>query len=255
MVTRLTQADKRKRGGGAGAALLFGTVGLLALPTAVLAFSHRLESPVAGPVEQDGGFQPADVDPRLARSITVRALSTKDRTYRFTPAAVPSRPDGAVTVAVRVDSRALASFSRIAPAEAAKAQTGSLGIAPTAYSLGAARGYRSFAQNAAAPAPSPIIRAQMPDLASYKPKEGSTSAKPSRFAPRVELDEREKAGRSPRTFEQSDQTVGVGGSYRVSRNLDLTAGVRVTSDRDRLLPLTDGKQDNQAVYVGTQFRF
>ena len=41
----------------------------------------------------------------------------------------------------------------------------------------------------------------------------------------------------------------------MSRNLDLTAGVRVTSDRDRLLPLTDGKQDSQAVYVGTQFRF
>ncbi len=249
-----TGTDKRKRGGGAGAALLFGTVGLLALPSAVLALSHRIDSPAAAPALADGGFLPAEVDPRLARSITVRALS-KDRTYRFTPAATPSRPDGAVTVAVRVDGRTLAALARSAPTPAAQAQPAGIGIAPTAYSLGAARGYRSFAQNAAAPAPSPIIRAQMPDLASYKPKEGTATAKPSRFAPRIELDEREKAGRSPRTFEQSDQTVGVGGTYRVGRNLDLTAGVRVTSDRDRLRPLTDGKQDNQAVYVGTQFRF
>ena len=36
---------------------------------------------------------------------------------------------------------------------------------------------------------------------------------------------------------------------------DVTAGVRVTQDRDRIAPLTDGVQDDQAVYVGTQFRF
>ena len=47
----------------------------------------------------------------------------------------------------------------------------------------------------------------------------------------------------------------VGGAYRVTRNLDVTAGVRYSQDRERLKPLTDGKQDSQAVYVGTQFRF
>jgi hypothetical protein len=141
---------------------------------------------------------------------------------------------------------------RSSAGDGAKGQ-GGLGIAPTAYSLGATRGYRSFAHSAA-PAPAPQFRpVEMPDLAAFQPKE--PAGRPSRFSPRLELDERQKTGRSPRTFEQSDQTVGVGGAYRVSRNLDVTAGVRVTSDRDRLLPLTDGKQDNQAVYVGTQFRF
>jgi hypothetical protein len=250
--------NQRKQGNAAGAAMLCGAVSLLALPSAVLAFSGNFDSAGAGLAIVDGGFQPAEVDPRLARSITVRALS-KDRTFRFTPAATPSRPDGAVTVAVRVDGRSLAALGMrpSAAIEAAQAQPGGLGIAPGAYSLGATRGYRSFAHSgASSSAPAPQFRqVEMPDLAAYQPKEASTAAKPSRFAPRVELDEREKAGRSPRTFEQSDQTVGVGGSYRVSRNLDVTAGVRVTSDRDRLLPLTDGKQDNQAVYVGTQFRF
>jgi hypothetical protein len=31
--------------------------------------------------------------------------------------------------------------------------------------------------------------------------------------------------------------------------------VRYSQERERLRPLTDGKQDSQAVYVGTQFRF
>lgn len=254
-VTERGTPAMRKNGSGAGAALLFGAVGLLALPTAVLAFSGRLEAlPPAAAEIAEGGFVPASVDPRLARSITVRAL-TKDRTFRFTPAAMPSRPDGAVTVAVRVDGRGLAGLvlPRSGSAESFQAPSG-IGIAPTAYSLGAARGYRSFAENGTTTAVPAIRKAEMPDLASYRPRPG-VAPNPSRFAPRVELDEREKTGRSPRTFEQSDQTVGVGGSYRVTRNLDVTAGVRVTSDRDRLVPLTDGKQDSQAVYVGTQFRF
>lgn len=248
----ISQQQQRKGGGSAGSGLLFAAVGILALPSAVLAFADRVESPAAAPALVDGGFQPAAVDPRLARSITVRALS-KDRTFRFTPAATPSRPDGSVTVAVRLDGAGLAALRRPVAAEAGQGQPGGLGIAPTAYSLGSARGYRSFAHNTAPSLPQ-TRQTEMPDLAAYQPKQGS-AGKPSRFAPRIELDEHEKTGRSPRTFEQSDQTVGVGGSYRVTRNLDLTAGVRVTSDRDRLLPLTDGKQDSQAVYVGTQFRF
>lgn len=242
---------RRKGSNAAGAGLLFVAVGLLALPSAVLAFSSRFDLIQTSSPIVDGGFQPAAVDPRLARSITVRALS-KDRTFRFTPAATPSRPDGEVTVAVRVDGRALGLRSSTA-VDAGKGQ-GGLGIAPTVYSLGAARGYRSFAQSAVAAAAPQFRPVELPDLASFQPKQPAPD-KPSRFSPRLELDERQKTGRSPRTFEQSDQTVGVGGAYRVTRNLDVTAGVRVTSDRDRLLPLTDGKQDNQAVYVGTQFRF
>ena len=70
------------------------------------------------------------------------------------------------------------------------------------------------------------------------------------------MDEKQAAGRAPRTFAgESEDQVDVGGSYRVARNLNVTAGVRYSQDRERLLPLTDGKQDNQAVYVGTLFSF
>ena len=130
-----------------------------------------------------------------------------------------------VTVAVRLnDGNAQSLALRQTPGAENSAAGAALRIAPTAYSLGAARGYKSFAQSAAPAAP--IRQLDAPDLASYQPKPG-VAATPSRFAPAIALDEREKTGRSPRTFEQSDQQVDLGGSYRVSRNLDLTAGVRV----------------------------
>lgn len=239
------------------ALLLGAAVVCLALPSAVLAFSSGGEHTSARtPVQValNSGFVPAQVDPRLARSITVRALS-KGRIFRFTPAATPSRVDASVvTVAVRLNGNPPAQLSLRQPAAAAPEGT-ILAIAPTAYSLGTARGYTSFTQSGGKPSASKAIRQlDAPDLRSFQPH-GDAGSPPSRLAPRISLDERPKAGRSPRTFEQSDQQVDLGGSYRVSRNLDVTAGVRVTSDRDRLRPLTDGRQDNQAVYVGTQFRF
>ena len=248
-------AGKRKPGGTTAAMLLCGAVSLLALPSAVLAFAARFDAGLPDGTASAGssGFIPAEVDPRLARSITVRALA-KGQSFRFTPAAVPTGMDrSVVTVAVRLNesiapSLALRQAAGIDPSAASVA----LRIAPTAYSLGAARGYRSFAQNTAPNVP--IRQLAAPDLASYKPRPG-VSSDPSRFAPRIALDEREKTGRSPRTFEQSDQQVDLGGSYRVTRNLNVTAGVRYSSERDRLRPLTDGRQDSQAVYVGTQFRF
>ena len=52
------------------------------------------------------------------------------------------------------------------------------------------------------------------------------------------------------------ESLDLGGAYRVSRNLDVTAGVRLSEEQDaRLSPLTDGADDSQSVYIGTQLRF
>lgn len=253
-ISQPAQPQGRKGGASMAAMLLCGAVSLLALPSAVLAFGGGFPAlpELPATIAANGAFVPAQVDPRLSRSITVRALS-KGKLFRFTPAATPSRVDSSVvTVAVRLNGNLSGlAMRRAAPIEVSGPGAG-VPIAPTAYSLGATRGYRSFAQNSA---PAQTFRQmEMPDLASYRPKPGAAPDS-SRFAPRIALDEREKTGRSPRTFEQSDQQVDLGGAYRVTRNLDVTAGVRVTSDRDRLRPITDGRQDSQAVYVGTQFRF
>ncbi len=250
IIAKETSRTAKGRNSAASAVLLAAAVTVLALPSAVLALSVGIGPVLNAPAadRDDSGFEPARVDPRLARSISVRALG-QGTTFRFTPGAAPSRLDRSVTVAVRVDSNT----TRPSRAALATSDSGSFGIAPTAYSLGVSRGYKGFAQNSAAGAE--LRRVELPDLASFKPSPGAKSD-PSRFAPRIALDGREPAGRSPRTLQgQPEEMVDLGGSYRLTRNINVTAGVRSTTDRDRLAPLSDGRKDNQAVYVGTQFKF
>lgn len=245
------------KSGIAAGALLTGAVGVLALPSAVLAFSTRFE-PRPAPATQAAENQTTAVGipgaTHLAAAAPMRSLA-RGPLYPFTPAGTPNRPDRSVTVAVRVDDQTVRTITvrgnrRVQGAEGGN---GSLRIAPTAFNLGVSRGYHSFAQNLL---PTPDIRKiDMPDLASIKAP-GTAAPAPSRFSPRIVIDEGSAAGRAPRTFAgDNNDKVDVGGSYRLTRNLDVTAGVRYSQERERLRPLTDGKQDSQAVYVGTQFRF
>ncbi|MCX7284572.1 MAG: hypothetical protein NTX28_11110 [Novosphingobium sp.] len=241
-------------------------LGLVLAPTVTSAFSSGFD---AAPVSLAarggiGSFTPASVDERLASQITVRALKS-GKLFRFTPAGSDSRPNRSVTVAVRVDSLNSRAFGIRQPVADGSTPAGAsaVRIAPMAFNLGMARGYASFATPSA---PSLVTttgttglgnvqRIAMPDLAKFQ-SAPTAASKPSRFAPRIEAEGRDQAGRAPRTLEgQGDYQVDLGGSYRLTRNLNVTAGVRYSPERDRLLPLTDGKQDNQAVYVGTQFRF
>jgi hypothetical protein len=202
-------------------------------------------------------FTPASLDPDLA-ALVARRGTDNARLMRFTPAGAIQRPDRSVTVAVRVDSetaKAISVRSALAAAKSRPAAAQEVAIAQTKYDLGISRGYQSFAQPVRLP---DSVRGDlsMPDLASYRPS-GGPADKPSRFGASVALRESSNTGRAPRTAESiGDQSVDVAGSYSVTRNLDVTAGVRVTQERDRLTPAgTAGEQDSQAVYVGTQFRF
>lgn len=200
-------------------------------------------------------FTPARVDPALARQVA-RILGEDG--LRFTPATkVLNGKERTVTVAVRVDgasARAISVRNTIASASTEQGRQRALEIAPTSYNLGVARGYQSFAQPAKAVDVSAGLRdIAMPDLAEFRPEEARDS-KPSRFQSRIAIEP--ATGRAPRTFDSSgQQIVDLRGSYRLGRNLDVTAGVRVSQDRNRLAPLTDGVEDDQAVYVGTQVRF
>jgi len=245
-------------------------IGMAAGPALGTALSSNLEqSPVSLSARGGiGSFTPASVDAQLISQITAQIpgrASGHGRLFRFTPAGMENRPDRAVTVAVRVNELGSDGFVVHTPiAVSANAPGGALPIriAPMVYNLGLARGYQSFAATAGASRESTkldVQRLEMPDLRAFVRKESfaaSNAGTSSRLAPRIELDTRERAGRAPRTFEgQGDYQVDLGGSYRLTRNLDVTAGVRYSPERDRLLPLTDGKKDSQAVYVGTQFRF
>lgn len=211
-------------------------------------------------------FTPATADPSLARRV---AEQVRDRGFRFTPTNTKPVGDRTVTVAVRIDgSTAQAISVRSAIDAAPGGREGFTAIEPTRYNLGIARGYKSFARPIAQSEnrvgvgtrtltlPDTIRKLDVPDLSSFEPGKGSAADKPSRFQPRISLEDKEAMGSSKGTIEGSGkQMVDVGGSYRVTRNLDVTAGVRISQENDRLAPLTDSIQDNQAVYVGTQFRF
>lgn len=243
------------QGGMAAGAMLAGAVSLLALPSAVLAFTSGF-TPKLGRAESDSATSnavpAAKLAARLAPAIPVSSLG-KGQMFRFTPAANANRMTRSVTVAVRVDPSAVRGILvRGVIPKAAQPGVAPVQISPTAFTLGVSRGYHSFAQSIA-----PSGEERKPDSAdlgkfSLAPA-GSNDA--GRFSPRIVLDQKEAPGRAPRTFSDANDRVDLGGAYRLGRNIDVTAGVRYSQERERLRPLTDGKKDNQAVYLGTQFRF
>jgi len=240
---------------GAGAFVL-----AVALPSAVYAVGKLADSDSSSISSTFASFTPASVDPSLARIIAERSNGTA-RMMRFTPAGVSESDSRSVTVAVRLGAQSAQAISGLSgsdgPRESAASESG-LRISSTRYNLGLARGYRSFAQSAAPRSAVPsaslstsLSSARIPDLAEFRPSPGAKD-EPSRFAARVELEESTAAQETARV---GDQMVDVGGSFRLTRNLDVTAGVRYQQERDlRALPELD-KQDSQAVYIGTQFRF
>lgn len=240
----------RLAAGIAGAALV------LAVPTASLAIGLMGDSSATtAALSRLVAFTPASADPAVVRMIESRGGTV--RMKRFTPAGAAHALDRSVTVAVRVDrdaAQAIAVHNAIAAADAPAAAAATR-IAPTRYNLGMARGYASFA-HAPAAGQSPVSAA-MPDMSQF---ELSTARRdePSRFAARIALEEeRRPAPAAPQSLDSiTDQRLDVAGSYRLSRNIDVRAGVRFEQDRNRLSALPDiDQQDSQAVYIGTQFRF
>ena len=203
-------------------------------------------------------FTPAKVDPQLAARVA--AVMGEDG-LRFTPANKPVlTKDRTVTVAVRVDdamARAISVRSAIDSAGTADSRERVLAISQTSYNLGVARGYQSFAQPAKPATVSVGLRDMgMPDLAAFAPDKGEKADKPSRFNSRVAINREDSGTRSLRTPDGlPGQSVDLSTSYRVIGNVNVTAGVRLSKDNNRLAPLTDGVEDDQAVYVGTRVNF
>jgi hypothetical protein len=237
-------------------ALLAASVAVLALPSAVMAFSTSF-SGLTGPVGPIDSLDPDASPENLSRVIAMRSLA-KGQPFPFTPAGTPNRPDRSVTVAVRVDTEAAKAIIVHSPPKLAKGSSETLQnrlrMPPTAFNLGISRGYQNFAQELV-PDTAEKPMAEIPDLKKFSLQPGSAKEDNSRFSTRLSIDEKHAPGRAPRTFAGEAGQVDLSGAYRVTNNLDVTAGVRYSQERERLLPLTDGKQDSQAVYVGTQFHF
>ncbi|MFK4004501.1 hypothetical protein [Qipengyuania sp. NPDC077563] len=252
--------SRNSTGKGRFAPALLAVAGLaLAIPGAGMAVSSVQSDSVQPAATEFMSFTPAGVDPELAQKVA--KLVGKDA-LRFTPANKPAPArERTVNFAVRVDAATARTLSGRSPAETLAKSAGpdsGLSMVAARYNLGIARGYQSFAQPtrsvAAANIGDKVKDFAMPDLRSFD--DSDDDGKPSRFKSRISLQNRDNAGTAPLTVEGAgSQRVDLGGAYSLSRNLDVTAGVRLSQERDRLNPLTDGIEDDQAVYVGTQIRF
>jgi hypothetical protein len=241
------------RRGGFTASVAAAALVLAGLPTAGFA----LDAFGRSDVRFAGGafpFTPASVDPKLAEFLAGRTTGTAQM-LRFTPAGAAEHGKRSLTVAVRVDddaAQAIQVRSAIAAAQDQMAAS-SVHIVSTRYNLGLARGYQSFAQPTGLS--KKLSDTPIPDLSSFKP---APAARPeTRFASHLALAREEKPGVSPRTREAlGEQSVDLATSYRLTRNLDVSAGVRYSQEHDRIAPVAEPvPQDSQAVYIGTQFRF
>lgn len=188
-------------------------------------------------------FTPAIHDPKLSAAYEHAVLSRGSRVFRFTPTSGSLSGRRSITVLVRSDSSVGRADDR---------NTQSLGIAPLAFNLDASRGWRKFAlpNMVGSKTPDPVYA----DEAATR--SFSLEGKPSRLQPDVQLDAKRDVGTAPQTLAgESKLSVAIGSSYSLTRNLNVSAGVRYAGPDNRLAPLTDRRKDDQAVYVGTKFKF
>jgi hypothetical protein len=190
-----------------------------------------------------GTFTPAAADPRLAAALARSGLSNSG--FRFTPS-VSIGNGRAITVAVRTRSihRPMINDRLVEP-------SATVGITPVAYDLGVGLGWKRFALHG------DIARIDTGvTLGSREIADVGISYNSKKWSTRVQVATERPIGNVPRTI-TGDESVAldVGGSYRLTRNIDVTAGVRYKSERYRLERPQDDRRDSQAIYVGTAFRF
>lgn len=231
--------------GGAGSA----AVVALSLLLAPALGAAGLGQPVKGrPLSlRSGTFTPAVSDPRLAAELARRGLQANS--FRLTPAAAAIGSGKALRVAVRARAASPAAAVRAAAEEPSASPV--TAITPTVYSLGVALGWKRFALSG------DVDRVRGgPVRGGREAAEVGVSYAGSKFTARAEAGVARADPTTPQLIAEAESyTVGVGGSYRIARNLDVTGGVRYKIQRDRLEPLADQRRDSQAVYIGTAFRF
>lgn len=191
-----------------------------------------------------GAFTPAAADPRLAAIFARSGLGTANFSagaFRFTPSGKPSRR--AVTVAMRARS--------VGRTDAMHAAVPTTTLASSAYSLGMSVGWKRFALSG------DVTKTEgglLPD--SHESADVGFSFMGKRWTTKVDVAADRPTGDRPVMIGADPSwSVGLGGSYALTRNLDVIGGLRYKAQREELNSLMDDRRDSQAVYLGTTFRF
>lgn len=191
-----------------------------------------------------GAFTPAAADPRMAAAFARSGLGTGlgATPFRFTPSMNSSSPR-AVTIAVRA--------RMISRPEAAKALgLPSDGLASSSYSLGASIGWKRFA-----------FSGDMARIGDTLLPDGRESADVGvsffgkRWETKLDVSGERSLNDRPAIGIDQSWSVGLGGSYALTRNLNVSGGVRYKTQIEDPLQSTDNRRDSQAVYLGTTFKF
>lgn len=205
------------------------------------------DNPVSlGALGSISSFTPTTKDPRLAAAYARIAASAGRQNFRFTPTSGSISGQRSVTVMVRTGGDLPMVVNRT---------LNPVSIAPVAFSLNNAHNWRKFAL------PESVGRKEL-DPVSIEPIASAKNfsldqGRKDRFSTKVVIESRREPGTGVvNAAKEKEYSLDLASSYSLTRNLNVTAGVRYNNSvAGRLMPMTDERQDNQAVYLGTVFKF
>ncbi len=206
----------------------------------------RAEMPVSlNALGSISSFTPTTKDPRLAAAYAKIAASASRQNFRFTPTSGSLSGQRSVTVMVRADNDRVAISRTLTPVD----------IKPVAFSLNSAHNWRKFAlpDSVGRKALDPVPVETMADAKNFS----LDQEKKDRFSTKVLIESRRDPATTVRNpGADKDFSLDLASSYSLTRNLNVTAGIRYNNNvAGRLTPMTDDRQDSQAVYLGTIFKF
>lgn len=204
----------------------------------------RTNGPVSlGELGSISSFTPTTKDPQLAAAYAKVAASASRQGFRFTPTSGSMSGQRSITIMVRAAERV--SDPAVAPID----------IKPMAFSLNGSHNWRKFALPEAVgrKALDPVPVETMVDAKNFSLEDG----KKDRFSTKVLIESRRDPAATVRNpSADKDYSLDLASSYSLTRNLNVTAGLRYNNNATaRLTPMTDDRQDSQAVYLGTIFKF
>ena len=204
----------------------------------------RPDAPVSlGALGSISSFTPTTKDPQLAAAYANIAASASRQGFRFTPTSGSLSGQREITIMVRASDRG-GSDKTETPVD----------IKPMAFSLNGAHNWRKFAlpESVGRKALDPVPVETMVDAKNFSLDDG----KKDRFSTKVLIESRREPSAARNPAAEKDYSLDLASSYSLTRNLNVTAGVRYNNNVvGRLTPMTDDRQDSQAVYLGTSFKF
>jgi hypothetical protein len=204
----------------------------------------RVQRAKALPISIATFFTPASADPKLAALIARSGFGATP--FRFTPADSRNANRRVVDLA----KPRLTVPGIIAPNVTGK--TASVGLAPIAFNLATSDSLKHFALSG------DLAKVDLATVSGSRKSTDTSAIYSGRRATAklVARSDQPTPGTTHLIGDVPSYSIDVGGSYSLTKNFDVTAGVRYKSqDRDRLARLTSDRPDSQAVYVGTAFKF